>query len=1008
MRARGRIPPISAFLVAALPFLALAGAARAQVDGKIVGTVTDAETGEPLVGVTVTVTGTTLGNVTGEDGVYFLNRVPAGVQRVAVSLLGYADQERRLRVLAGHTSTVDFALTSTPVEAEGVVAVIQREPLLIRDKTATRSHFTREEAVELPVETVDDLIALSAGIYQGQGGFIIRGGRGTESATYVDGVLTSDFTTQRDLTEIGTFAVEQVDVVTGGFSAEYGYAQSGLINIVTRSGGTEFHGNVRLTTDGRLGTTGLDYESRRALETQSCCGYNSLQAAIGGPVVPNRLTLFGSLELTGAADLSPRSGGFNPLLGGVNSSGSTESILPGNRGDRTRLQFKTAAYLPSLGDIEGTLLYSRDQAESFNPLFGVDQHLAQASRTDAADAILSWTRPLFQTSERDMTVRLRAHAHHSESHRGVPQTPETAAILRNNLGAACGAECDVNEDTFDKGFLNYRFSGIDFFFEDSLPGSVLNLRVPFRSAAPDPVFGTADIFRDTGFSPYFSHAEENRRTLRFDLDTQLDRYNRTKIGTEWTWIDLDRREGALHNEERADLYHVNPRVGAAYVQHRWDDGDLVVDVGLRWDYWNPNTTFPALPGAVPCDLAAFRFRCTPGAETTPGKSIHALAPRLGIAHPLTDKAQLRLSFGRFHQLPELEHYFRSYRVDSGQFRGVLFGNPQLDYIETTGIEFGLTWLLARETAVDLVGYKRDRKGAIRAEWFQPGVFHPDLPEMFIFVNGDHGTVKGLDITLTRRMLTYFTANVTWSLQWAQGTTSSPLEWVEGFGALHDPLNPGRLLLPPNALSPESYDRLHNVDARLLFQVPRDFRPATMLGDALSNLRAAFVLTAQSGTPYTPTDPDTRYPAGPPNSARNPWTYNGNLRLVKGIPVGSDGASVDLFLLVNNVFVRSNVLGLHPTTGLVGLGGLEGVQAANPQVRRDFIQPGALASFPLAVSDILPQYQAAMSRQDLDGDGVITLMEAQTSLFRAIVGSGSDTPSFYGSPMTMRFGVEYRF
>src|SRR5688500_18632280 len=109
------LPSLVALLLAVIP-----GAALAQIDGQIVGSVRDRD-GRPLADASIVVTGTTLGNVSDEDGAYFLNRVPVGMRTITASLLGYSSQERKLRVLAGHTSTIDFVLEQAPVEAEAVV-----------------------------------------------------------------------------------------------------------------------------------------------------------------------------------------------------------------------------------------------------------------------------------------------------------------------------------------------------------------------------------------------------------------------------------------------------------------------------------------------------------------------------------------------------------------------------------------------------------------------------------------------------------------------------------------------------------------------------------------------------------------------------------------------------------------------------------------------------------------------------------------------------------------------
>jgi outer membrane receptor protein involved in Fe transport len=287
------------------------------------------------------VEGTNLGNVTNEDGSYFVNNVPVGLERLTAQYLGYQTTTQEQRILAGQTMTVDFQLSSEVVQAEGIVAMIEREPLVVRDNTISKTRFTAEETRGLPVDDLESVIELGAGVYenavgcglgvglidaflQGSCGFIVRGGRAAESATFVDGVLITDFNSQTNTTSVSTFAVEETDVITGGFNAEWGHAQSGIINIVTREGGREYHGNVRFTTDEMSNAIGQGY------------GYNNFQASLGGPILPDKLTAYGSFEATGADDFFPTAASFNPATGNQeDNSGSTEEILPGNRGDRT-------------------------------------------------------------------------------------------------------------------------------------------------------------------------------------------------------------------------------------------------------------------------------------------------------------------------------------------------------------------------------------------------------------------------------------------------------------------------------------------------------------------------------------------------------------------------------------------------------------------------------------------------------------------------------------------------
>ncbi|MGH7542855.1 MAG: carboxypeptidase-like regulatory domain-containing protein, partial [Gemmatimonadota bacterium] len=438
-------------VVGVVVFLAASGAAFGQTTGKVIGTVTDQDTSQPLVGAQVVIEGTNLGNVTNEDGYYFFNNVPVGIERVTAQYLGYQTLTQEERVLAGQTMTVDFALSSEVVQAEGIVAVIEREPLVARDNTISKSRFTSEDARALPVDDLTDVVELGAGVYTDneRGGFVIRGGRSTESATYVDGALVTNFSTQQNSGAsavlqtaiapgtgpigtvsgglVGQFGVEEVDVITGGFNAEFGHAQSGIVNVVTRDGSSDYHGSIRFTTDGQFGTDGYTSEELAAanfstvgLEEEKCCGYNSLQASIGGPIIPEKLTFFGSLDASGAADFTPRSAGFNPALGVFNSDGSTDNILPGNSGDQTRSQAKLTSFLTPTSKLSATYLYSRDQLESFQESRGIRQYLSWVALRDKShDFILGYDQQLFQTADRNLNLQVRGNYHIQRSFLGT-------------------------------------------------------------------------------------------------------------------------------------------------------------------------------------------------------------------------------------------------------------------------------------------------------------------------------------------------------------------------------------------------------------------------------------------------------------------------------------------------------------------------------------------------------------------------------------------------------------
>ncbi|MEZ4761950.1 MAG: TonB-dependent receptor plug domain-containing protein [Calditrichia bacterium] len=97
----------------------------------------------------------------------------------------------------------------------------------------------------IPVEEFEDVLQLQAGVTRGEGGgFHIRGGRSSEVAYWVDGVSVTDAFDGSNAVEIENNAIQSLQVISGTFNAEYGQAMSGIINIVTKEGGSELTGNI--------------------------------------------------------------------------------------------------------------------------------------------------------------------------------------------------------------------------------------------------------------------------------------------------------------------------------------------------------------------------------------------------------------------------------------------------------------------------------------------------------------------------------------------------------------------------------------------------------------------------------------------------------------------------------------------------------------------------------------------------------------------------------------------
>jgi hypothetical protein len=260
--------------------------------GKIEGRVRD-QAGAPIANAQVFVVGTAFNALTNPQGYYFINNIPAGTISVRAAFIGYkSTQVDGVKVLAGQTGTVDVQLEQTAVEIQEITVVSQTQPLVPRDEVTTKQRIDGSVADDLPVDRINDVLALQPGVtVDNNGNLSIRGGRENEAATYVDGVpVQAGYRGDTFVGALGssvnisTSAFEEASVTTGSSSAEFGNAKSGIVSIVTKTGGSEYQGSLGFETDEPFGVN-------------HGTGFNRVEGGFSGPLA-GRLTFAvnGTLE----------------------------------------------------------------------------------------------------------------------------------------------------------------------------------------------------------------------------------------------------------------------------------------------------------------------------------------------------------------------------------------------------------------------------------------------------------------------------------------------------------------------------------------------------------------------------------------------------------------------------------------------------------------------------------------------------------------------------------------
>jgi outer membrane receptor protein involved in Fe transport len=208
--------------------------------GKISGKVIDEKTGEPLVGVSLMIQGTKMGAASDFQGDYYINNIAPGTYALVVRSVGYQNTViKNVIVKIDLTTQIDIKLSSTEVIGQEVVIQAQR-PLVQKDLTSSSVTVSSDEIKVMPVENINQIINLQAGVVGGH----FRGGRSGEVAYLIDGMPINNpangsagFTPENS-------SIREMEVISGTFNAEYGQAMSGIVNIVTQDGSSNFSGSL--------------------------------------------------------------------------------------------------------------------------------------------------------------------------------------------------------------------------------------------------------------------------------------------------------------------------------------------------------------------------------------------------------------------------------------------------------------------------------------------------------------------------------------------------------------------------------------------------------------------------------------------------------------------------------------------------------------------------------------------------------------------------------------------
>jgi outer membrane receptor protein involved in Fe transport len=829
--------------------------------GQIRGRVTDATTGEALIGVNVFLEGTTVGTATDANGTYIIIGVRPGTYTLAASYIGYhTARVENIRVQIDLSTLQDFRLREESIMGEEVVVTAER-PMVQRDLTATTAIVSGEQIRALPVENFQQVVNLQAGVVNGH----FRGGRHGEVGYWIDGMPVTDVFDGSLGAGIENNIVEEVQVVTGAFNAEYGQAMSGIVNVVTRDGGNRLQG-------GFSGFTG-DYHTRhdnlfRNLNGVRPLQVQNLEADVSGPIVRERLFFFvsGRYFRNDGWLYGQRVFGFDDV--GFTPDDRVDLLVPGGSGDSTFVSMNP-----------------------FERLSGQAKLTWQALRNVRVQANFMSSMEDFQNYDHGLVFHPDANLNRGRTSQTLFGKVTHALSPRTFYDIGFTS----NRTTYEHALFDLEDEGL---YRDNrfFDGSIANTTKSYFVA------GGTNAGR-------FSRSTVSN-LVKADLTSQINNYNMVKLGVEFRHHELnflDRFHVVETGTDGDDLrflatnaeYTFRPIEASAYIQDKVELGTLIVNVGLRADYFDARGGVLADPRDRRnfYDLDDLRPRYTLEEATVPSDPKWQLSPRLGVAFPITAGGVVHFSYGFFFQTPNYELLYRNPFFNVGRAGSGLvglMGNANLNPERTINGEVGLKQELSRQSAIEVTMYFRDIRD-LTGTATDPIAMEGGGERYGMLINSDFGFVRGVVLRFNQRMGTRFFLNTDYTFQIAKGNASDPAQAYSAAAAKQQ--------LEKQIVS-LNWDQRHTINVSGSYVGPGDWG-------------FGFIASAGSGLPYTPSQTveqtGTQLPTTIPlNSETRPFTWNVDLNAFKDFTFGRHRAQV--FGRVDNLFDTANEHGVFGDTG----------------------------------------------------------------------------------------------
>ncbi|MBE2279526.1 MAG: TonB-dependent receptor, partial [Ignavibacteriaceae bacterium] len=876
--------------------------------GKLQGRVTDDLTGEALIGANVLIVGTTLGAATDFDGRYVILNVPVGEYNVSASLLGYAKTTfEQVAVNADRTTEINFRLKDEAIQLEQVV-VIAEKPKIIKDQTSSSSTIDDAVISSAPVEGIRGFLDLTAGFQKNdRGTYSVRGSGSYEvnyqingveqinSSTTAPGSFGVDKANNSWKYDVNPIGVQQVQLISGGFSAEYGNAQAGVVKVVLKEGAPKLTGEVRMeyrppgqyhfgkyiydeslyewqkwgTLDKWMGLKNQEFFLQDlGIITES--RYKWLYDRVkNNTATPDEVNFFNQIvndEITWAYNTwlnNHKPSDDNPLGVYDYRERAYARLMFGFGGPLGRDPNKLKFYFSGEYKKNPTRLPTAEKDQvSQNYILNVTYQPITNHKIKGMFSYQSYKGGIWSGSD-DIRWSGLAFSPPGTSYKYYVNIDPVR--VEQTLAQSLNWVYTLNSTSFFEATFTHQKETYELPFQyltgytqerdrlDSLNdrngGTILKAGSWWETTyfrAPDAL---STLYYQDNRTDHFSAS--------LDYTSQVNSNNLIKTGLRFYYWDLYsngvnsrfKANALVATTGIAEYYHAYPYNMAFYFQDKMEYEGMIANIGFRAESYNFQSQTPIDQFDIPYLGTDGPKSGTPGTKNS--ESFFAFLPRVGISFPIGESTAFRIQYGHFTSMPTFSNALssRSFRGWSG------IGNPNLEPKKTIQYEFGLQQVIEDENKLDIAIYYNDRVtqvGLQRIAAFTgsftraPVGYTPDNTPLYTytsFANNAFGATIGMEITFEKIVFRNWGYRFSYSIsQTTEGNYGAEIIYPLDVRAAERRNYTGEFL--------SSSDRTHNFRALLQYNFATGEGPEIFGFKPFENSTFSLTYQAQSGTPFT--------------------------------------------------------------------------------------------------------------------------------------------------------------